>query len=122
MRSDLEPTYAACYQIEGLNMQISRPVAATLVSAGRIDITQLKSNHTQPWKLNRDHSFKNIKHKRSFNGIRTNNIKIKRIQSDDKTSLSISEQDDIDNNSYQDIIKDDSLTLNKTSSFDDLHR
>ncbi|CAF1290340.1 unnamed protein product [Adineta ricciae] len=50
LRSDLESTFAACYRINGLNIQISRPVAHVLLSANIIDASQLHSHHTCRWR------------------------------------------------------------------------
>ena len=109
LRSDFERTYAACYRIDAFDIQVSRPVAHVLVSANRIDLTQLKSHYTQIWKLNRDRSFHNIKQRRSSsNLVDIDNIKIKRIHSDHSSNLSKSELND-DETDY-------------VSSVDDLHK
>jgi len=52
MRSDLDPTYAACYRIEELNLQISEQVAHVLFSANLIQTSQLKHHCTRNWKFN----------------------------------------------------------------------
>ena len=49
MRSDLESTYAACYQLNEYNLQISRPVARVLIIGGRIDENQLNNHPTREW-------------------------------------------------------------------------
>ncbi len=54
MHSDFETTFAACYRVDGLNIQISRPVAHVLASAGVIHLYQLRSHHTRQWKTNHD--------------------------------------------------------------------
>ncbi len=54
MRSDLDSTYAACYRIDGFDIQVSRPVAHVLIGAGLINITQLRSHHARKWQRNHD--------------------------------------------------------------------
>jgi len=55
IRSDLEPSFAACYRLEEYNLQISRPVAQALVAAGMIEETQLSLHSTYSWdKLSND--------------------------------------------------------------------
>ncbi|CAF1156435.1 unnamed protein product [Didymodactylos carnosus] len=49
LRSDLEPTFAACYRLNKLHLQISRRVAQVLVVAGRIEESQLLIHPTQKW-------------------------------------------------------------------------
>lgn len=49
MRSDLEPTYTACYQLEAYGLQISRPVAQVLTIAGRIEQSELSKHPTRDW-------------------------------------------------------------------------
>ncbi|CAF0801884.1 unnamed protein product [Adineta ricciae] len=49
MRSDLEPSYAACFRLNEYDLQISRPVAQVLVTAGLIEESQLSSNSTYTW-------------------------------------------------------------------------
>jgi hypothetical protein len=49
MRSDLEPTFAACYRIDELNIQVSRPVAQVLITAGVIKECQLRCHSTREW-------------------------------------------------------------------------
>jgi hypothetical protein len=49
MRSDLEPTFAACYQLEEYHLQISRRVAQVLIIGGRIDESQLSIHPTREW-------------------------------------------------------------------------
>jgi hypothetical protein len=51
MYSDLEPTFAACYRSEKYNIQISRPVAQVLVSAGVLEESQLRSHITREWQF-----------------------------------------------------------------------
>jgi sterol 3beta-glucosyltransferase len=50
MRSDLEPSFGACYRLEEYNLQISRPVAQVLVAAGVIEQSQLSLHSTYNWK------------------------------------------------------------------------
>ncbi len=49
MRSDLEPSFAACYRLEDYDLQISRPVAQVLVTAGVINESQLTLHSTYKW-------------------------------------------------------------------------
>ena len=49
VRSDLEPTFAACYRLADYNLQISRPVAQALVAAGLIEESQLSLHSTRNW-------------------------------------------------------------------------
>jgi hypothetical protein len=49
MRSDLEPTFAACYRLEDYDLQISRPVAQVLVTAKMIEESQLTLHSTRAW-------------------------------------------------------------------------
>ena len=56
MRSDLEPTFAACYRLEKYNLQISRPVAQVLVSAGMIEEAELSYHATREWQFMRSDS------------------------------------------------------------------
>ncbi len=49
MRSDLEPTFAACYRVDEFDLQVSRPVAQVLVAAGALDESQFRSHPTQDW-------------------------------------------------------------------------
>ena len=49
MRSDLESTYAACYQLQQYNLQISRRVAHVLTIGSRINETDLSSHPTREW-------------------------------------------------------------------------
>lgn len=50
LRSDLESTFPACYRVDGLNIQISRPIAHVLLSANVIDASQLHSHQTYRWR------------------------------------------------------------------------
>lgn len=49
MCSDLESTYAACYQLKEYNLQISRRVAHVLTIGGRINESDLSSHPTREW-------------------------------------------------------------------------
>ncbi len=49
MRSDLEPSFPACYRLKDYNLQISRPVAQALVAAGMIEESQLTLHSTYSW-------------------------------------------------------------------------
>jgi hypothetical protein len=49
MRSDLEPTFAACYELKEFLLQISRRVAQVLILGGRIDQSQLSDHSTRQW-------------------------------------------------------------------------
>ncbi len=49
MRSDLEPSFAACFRLNDYDLQISRPVAQVLVAAGAIEESQLTSLSTHGW-------------------------------------------------------------------------
>ena len=47
MRSDLEGTFAACYRVDELDLQVSRPVAQVLVATGALDEPQFRNHSTQ---------------------------------------------------------------------------
>ena len=49
MRSDLEPSFSACYRLKDYDLQISRPVAQVLISAGVIEESALSINTTRDW-------------------------------------------------------------------------
>ncbi|CAF1660185.1 unnamed protein product, partial [Adineta ricciae] len=49
MRSDLDSTYAACFRLNEYNLQISRPVAQVLLSAGVITESQLRHHSSRDW-------------------------------------------------------------------------
>jgi hypothetical protein len=49
MRSDLEPSFSACFRLNEYALQISRPVAQVLVAAGAIEESDLSSHHVQNW-------------------------------------------------------------------------
>ncbi|CAF3767725.1 unnamed protein product [Adineta steineri] len=49
MRSDLESTFVACYYLDKYGIQISRPVARVLVSAGMINESELRIHPTKEW-------------------------------------------------------------------------
>ncbi|CAF1162883.1 unnamed protein product [Adineta steineri] len=51
MQSDLESTYAACFRLDEFNLQVSRPVAEVLLSAGVVDESQFRYHSTREWKL-----------------------------------------------------------------------
>ncbi|CAF4150490.1 unnamed protein product [Adineta steineri] len=54
MHSDLEPTFPACYRLDKYRMQISRPVAQVLVSAGVVEEAQLRLHVTREWQIKHD--------------------------------------------------------------------
>ncbi|CAF2766325.1 unnamed protein product [Rotaria sp. Silwood2] len=47
MRSDLESTFTACYRVDELDLQVSRPVAQVLVAVGALDESQFRLHPTQ---------------------------------------------------------------------------
>ncbi|CAF0766430.1 unnamed protein product [Adineta ricciae] len=49
MRSDLEPSFAACFRLNEYDLQISRPVAQVLISAGAIKESDLTPLATRDW-------------------------------------------------------------------------
>ncbi|CAF0720541.1 unnamed protein product [Adineta ricciae] len=49
MRSDLEPSFAACFYLKDYDLRISRPVAQVLVAAGAIEESQLSVHSTCSW-------------------------------------------------------------------------
>lgn len=51
MRSDLEPTFAACFRLDEFNLQVSRPVAQVLLSAGVVHESQFRYHSTRDWQL-----------------------------------------------------------------------
>ncbi|CAF3948860.1 unnamed protein product [Adineta steineri] len=51
MQSDLESTYAACFRLDEFNLQVSRPVAEVLLSAGVVAESQFRYHSTREWKL-----------------------------------------------------------------------
>jgi hypothetical protein len=101
MRSDLESTFAACYRIDGLNIQISLPVVHVLVSAGVIDITQVRSHPIKKWQFNHDHHIRTITHtasehiKKSFsNLIFDTDMSLRQTVSSSTNNLAMNEDDD----------------------------
>jgi hypothetical protein len=54
MHSDLEPTFPACYRSDKYNIQISRPVAQVLVSAGVLEESELRRHSTKEWQFMHD--------------------------------------------------------------------
>jgi sterol 3beta-glucosyltransferase len=50
MRSDLEPTFAACFRLNDYDLQISRPVAQVLVASGAIEESALTLLATRDWR------------------------------------------------------------------------
>jgi hypothetical protein len=50
MRSDLEPSFAASLRLEKYDLQISRPVAQVLLSAGAIEESELTALSTRDWR------------------------------------------------------------------------
>jgi hypothetical protein len=54
MRSDLEPTFAACFRLDEFNLQVSLPVAQVLLSAGVVDESQFSYHSTRDWLLTDD--------------------------------------------------------------------
>ncbi|CAF0850394.1 unnamed protein product [Adineta steineri] len=51
MHSDLESTFPACYRLDKYKLQISRPVAQVLVSAGIIEESDLSYHATREWQF-----------------------------------------------------------------------
>ena len=49
MQSALEPSFSACYRLKEYDLQISRPVAQVLFSAGAIEESDLSINATRDW-------------------------------------------------------------------------
>ena len=49
MRSDLESTFPACYRVDELDLQVSRPVAQVLVATGVLDESQFRFHPTRDW-------------------------------------------------------------------------
>jgi hypothetical protein len=49
MRSDLEPSFAACFRLNEYGLQISRPVAQVLVAAGAIEEFELSPHPIHGW-------------------------------------------------------------------------
>ena len=49
MRSDLDPTFGACFQLNEYNLQISRPVAQVLIAAGVIEESDLSYHPVYAW-------------------------------------------------------------------------
>jgi hypothetical protein len=103
MRSDLESTYAACYCINELNIQISRPVAHVLVAAGVLDVTQLHSNPTRDWQLNHDrhnhlltHSVSEHTGKSSSSIFAGTNVSLRRAFSSSSNNLTMSANNSFD--------------------------
>lgn len=62
MHSDLEPTFPACFRLEKYKLQISRPVAQVLVSAGHIEESQLRPHAMREWKFMYDNHVHVITH------------------------------------------------------------
>jgi hypothetical protein len=59
MRSDLESSFVACFQLNEYDLQISRPVAQVLFAAGAIEEFELSSHATDGWdSLTHDNGFK----------------------------------------------------------------
>ncbi len=50
MRSDLEPSFGACFRVKEYGLQISRPVAQVLVSARAIEESELTVHSTHDWR------------------------------------------------------------------------
>ena len=49
MRSDLEPSFGACFRLSDYELQISRPVAQVLVAAGAVAESELAPHPTYGW-------------------------------------------------------------------------
>jgi hypothetical protein len=49
MKSDLEPSYAACYHIRKYSLKVSRPVAEVLVITGLVSESDLSPLSTRKW-------------------------------------------------------------------------
>jgi hypothetical protein len=62
MYSDLEPTFAACYRSDKYRIQISRPVAQVLVSAGILEEGQLRPHVTREWQFKHDNHMHIVMH------------------------------------------------------------
>jgi hypothetical protein len=135
LQSDLEPTFAACYRIDGLNIQISRPVVHVLISAGLINFEQLRSHHTRPWKINHNRYILKVSHNLSQCLRRTSasslddndQIKLSRPTSNSTHNLNSlnNEQDDteiISNNFQGEKIEYFSSYGSKKDPNDNLHR
>jgi len=113
MRSDLDATYAACYRIDGFNIQVSRPIIPVLIAAGRINITQLRSHHTRQWQHNRDqhshkltHTVSEHSNRAPSNFIIETDTNLRRAASSSTDNLAINKHDDEENiakNLYEDI-------------------
>ncbi|UJR11180.1 hypothetical protein I4U23_015361 [Adineta vaga] len=58
MYSDLESTFPACFRLNDFNIQVSRPVAQVLLSAGVVDECQFSYHTTRNWHLTRCHTSK----------------------------------------------------------------
>ena len=56
IRSDLEPTFAACFRLDEFNLQVSRPVAQVLLSAGLVKESQFCYHITRDWQLTHNSS------------------------------------------------------------------
>ena len=55
LRSDLEPTYAACFRLGDYKLQVSLPVAQVLLSAGLVTESQFRYHLTRDWHISSDH-------------------------------------------------------------------
>jgi hypothetical protein len=104
MRSDLDPTYAAFYRIDELNIKISRPVAPVLISAGLIDMKQLRSHHIREWNIKHDRHTRALTHtvsdcikKRSSGHVGQNYTNLRRTASSSTDNLSMNKHDQIEN-------------------------
>ena len=49
MRSDLEPSFGACFRLSEYDLQISRPVAQVLVAAGAVEESELAPHPVYGW-------------------------------------------------------------------------
>jgi hypothetical protein len=118
MRSDLESTFAACYRVDGLDIQISRPVAHVLLSAGVIDVTQLHSHYTRQWKTSHHHITISDLHtqKSSSSSIVYNNIGLRRTKSTEHLSMHEHDGKESIDHSFQQNI--DHQTIDCLSSYD----
>ena len=56
MRSDLEPTFPACFRLDEFDLQVSRPVAQVLLSTGVVNESQFKYHFTKLWRSEQDHA------------------------------------------------------------------
>lgn len=56
MRSDLEPTFPACFRLDEFDLQVSRPVAQVLLSCGVVNESQFRYHSTKQWRSEQKHT------------------------------------------------------------------